>query len=138
MPAIRPGEAADLEQIAAIQNASPEAAQWPPADYLKYGLLVAIVENRVAAFLATRSLIEGEYEILNLAVASEFRRQGVARALWKAFAASPHASIYLEVRESNRAARNFYLSLGFQEVGTRPAYYPSPPETAIVMKFHSC
>jgi len=138
MPVIRPGEAADLEQIAAIQNACPEAAHWPPADYLKYDLLVAVVANRVAAFLATRTVIQGEYEILNLAVASPFRRQGVARALWKSFAASARGSTFLEVRESNQAARSFYLSLGFQEVGSRSGYYDAPPESAIVMKFHSC
>ena len=47
-------------------------------------------------------------------------------------------NFYLEVRESNQAARNLYKSMGFQEVNIRPEYYQFPLEAAIVMKFHSC
>ncbi len=46
--------------------------------------------------------------------------------------------MFLEVRESNIAARNLYKRLGFLEAGRRRDYYPAPPEDAIVMKFHSC
>jgi ribosomal-protein-alanine N-acetyltransferase len=138
MPVIRRGEAGDLAQVAAIQDASPESPRWNAADYLNYDLLVAVREGRVVGFLASRSLVEGEREILNLAVAPEFRRQGIARHLWDAFCEGPFGTIFLEVRESNEAARSLYLSLGFQELGRRPAYYDFPPEAAIVMKFHSC
>jgi ribosomal-protein-alanine acetyltransferase len=138
MPVIRPGDADDLPQIAAIQAASPEAPRWNTADYLKYDLLVAVCNGRVAGFLTTRPLAAGECEILNLAVAPEFRRRGIARSLWKAFAGSSSSSVFLEVRESNEGARKLYLSLGFQEVGRRPDYYGTPLEAAIVMKFHSC
>ncbi len=44
---------------------------------------------------------------------------------------------FLEVRESNRAAINLYLSMGFEIVGTRPEYYRDPAEAAIVMRFFS-
>jgi len=79
-----------------------------------------------------------EGEILNLAVAPELRRSGIARALLGEIFQYFSGAIFLEVRESNGAARAFYKSLGFQEVGLRKEYYRAPPETAIVMKFHSC
>jgi ribosomal-protein-alanine N-acetyltransferase len=138
MPAIRRGGAGDFAEIAAIQAACPEAAQWDVAGYALYDLWVAVCENRVAGFLVARSLGAGEYELLNLAVAGEFRRQGIARALVGVLAEGYPRTVFLEVRESNLAARKLYKSVGFQEISARPGYYESPLETAIVMKFHSC
>jgi ribosomal-protein-alanine N-acetyltransferase len=135
---IRPGETCDLAEIAAIQAASPGAAAWPEADYLRYGLRVAVCQNRVAGFLATRTVAEGEREILNLAVAPERRRQGCGRALVESFLKEARGDVFLEVRVSNSFARQFYKSLGFQELTLRQGYYAAPPEAAIVMKFHSC
>ena len=135
---IRAAEAVDLEAIAAIQAASPEAALWPPGDYLQYDVRVAVRERRVTGFLVTRRTAEGEAEVLNLAVAPEFRRQGAARALMCAFLYGFQGDLFLEVRSSNSSARGFYKSLGFQELASRKDYYGTPPEAAIVMKFHSC
>jgi ribosomal protein S18 acetylase RimI-like enzyme len=125
---IRPGEPRDLAEIAAIQTASPAAAAWPAADYLQYDLRVAVRENRVAAFLAARTVAEGESEILDLAVAPEFRRRGFGRALMESFLKGVRGAVFLEVHKS----------LGFQELALRQDYYAAPPEAAIVMKFHSC
>jgi len=138
MTAIRRGGASDLAEIAAIQTASPEAAQWKVADFAGFDLWVAVCENRVAGFLAARSLGDGECELLNLAVSPQFRRRGIARRLVEALAGAFRGNIFLEVRESNLAARNLYKSMEFKEIGTRPGYYDVPPEAAIVMKFHSC
>ena len=138
MPAIRRGGADDLAVIAAIQAASPEAAQWKPADYLAYRLLVATGASGVMGFVVARPVADGEFEVLNLAVAPEFRRQGVARELLAALFHQYIGEFYLEVRESNQAAQMCYKSLGFQVVNRRPDYYESPNEAAIVMKFHSC
>ena len=135
---IRRGAPGDLAQVAAIQAASPEAAQWDAAGYLLYDFHVLVCGIRVAGFLVSRTLVEGETELLNLAVAPEFRRQGVARKLVKALLAASPGVVYLEVRESNWAARKFYNRMGFQEVSSRSGYYQAPPEAAIVMKFHSC
>jgi len=135
---VRRGEAKDLETIAAIQAASPEAAQWDPSDYLGYDLSVAVVEERVAGFLASRTLVPGESEILNVAVLPEYRRRGVGRTLLATWLGSVQGTVFLEVRASNEAARTFYRSLGFEDFLLRPQYYALPPETGIVMKFHSC
>jgi len=138
MTAIRRGGADDLAAIAAIQAASPEAAQWNPADYLAHHLLVATAGAGVVGFVVARPVADREFEILNLAVAPEFRRQGVSRELLRALFHDYHGTFFLEVRESNQAAQMCYKSLGFQLVTRRPGYYYSPPEAAIVMKFHSC
>jgi ribosomal-protein-alanine N-acetyltransferase len=137
MPEIRRGEPRDLEAIAAIQHACPQAAQWDVVGYLRYELLVFADGSRIQGFLVSRT-VRGECEILNLAVSPEFRRQGVARRLIESLRAGFHGAIFLEVRESNHDARKFYIHMGFQEIARRSAYYHAPSEAAIVMKFHSC
>jgi ribosomal-protein-alanine acetyltransferase len=138
MPVIRRGETKDFAEIARIQAASPEAAQWETADYSRYDLWVAICETRIGGFLVARPLGEGESEVLNLAVSPDFRRKGLGRALLSTLVDGYRGTIFLEVRESNLAARNLYKSMGFKEISSRPNYYEYPSETAIVLKFHSC
>jgi ribosomal-protein-alanine N-acetyltransferase len=138
MSEIRRGEVEDLPQVAAIQAASPETAQWDVAQYMQYDLRVAIRQNRVVGFLVARSVAGDEQELLNLAVAPECRRLGIARQLLKSLLEYFRGTVFLEVRESNRAAIGLYKSLNFQYVNRRNGYYKSPPEAAIVMKFHSC
>ena len=43
------------------------------------------------------------------------------------------SSIFLEVRERNRAARSLYASLGFLPVGGRRAYYADTGEDAVIL-----
>jgi ribosomal-protein-alanine N-acetyltransferase len=138
MTVIRRGEAEDLARVAAIQQASPGAARWNVAEYLEQDFLVAVEGDRIVGFLVARTLAADEREILNLAVAPDFRRKGVARALLANAFNGFRGAVYLEVRESNGIAREFYKSLGFHELSRRKEYYAAPSETAIVMKFHSC
>jgi ribosomal-protein-alanine N-acetyltransferase len=137
-PEIRPGMPSDLPGITVVQDASPEAAHWAAPDYLSHDLLVACVEKTVTGFLVFRTVAPGEREILNLAVSPDFRRRGIGRALIRALTEGYEGLIFLEVRESNTSAREFYKSLNFQDVMRRVKYYSEPLEAAIVMKFHSC
>jgi ribosomal-protein-alanine N-acetyltransferase len=138
MSSTRPGTVADLAEIAVIQAACPEAAQWRPEDYLSLDLRVVVLDRRIAGFAVSRVTAPGERELLNLAVGAEFRRRGVGAQLVRDLITEADISVFLEVRESNRGARLFYKALGFQEVGLRSTYYENPLESAIVMKFHSC
>jgi ribosomal-protein-alanine N-acetyltransferase len=74
---------------------------------------------------------------LILAVAPDFRRRGVARALLRSglgfFRKRRVEEVYLEVRESNQSAQALYLSSGFRPVGQRAAYYRNPKEDALVL-----
>jgi ribosomal-protein-alanine N-acetyltransferase len=75
---------------------------------------------------------------LNLGVDPTWQRQGVGRALVQRVLAvlrrSGVANVFLEVRESNTAARRLYAALGFANVGRRPNYYRLPPEDAVVLR----
>lgn len=79
-----------------------------------------------------------EAEILNVAVHPKWRRRGVARALVRALldalAAAGAREVYLEVRESNAAARQLYAAYGFGEVGRRTRYYRRPVEDAVILR----
>ncbi len=133
---IRPATSGDLEAIGAIQRRAPEAAQWPAPECLKYDCTLAVMDGRVVGFLVSRAAAD-EREVLNLAVDPGYRRRGVARALLGAAINRSPGRWFLEVRESNRTAREVYRSLGFIEVSRRPEYYENPREHAIVLKFFS-
>jgi [ribosomal protein S18]-alanine N-acetyltransferase len=138
---VRNATTADLQPIAAIQAASPEASQWNPAEYLDQTCWVAVCEKspeNLLGFLVTRETAPGEREILNLAVSPAARRRGVARQLLNQELAQGVGQWFLEVRESNSAAIGLYQSLGFQAVGRRENYYHDPTEPGIVMKIDSC
>ncbi len=127
---IRPMRADDLAAVAAIQSRSPHAAQWNPRDYLSRESYVAEIESAVAGFLVLLPLGSDEAEVLNIAVAAEFLRRGVGRALLAQAAAR---TLHLEVRASNAGAIAFYRALGFTESGRRRAYYRDPLEDAMLM-----
>lgn len=138
MIAIRPAEESDLDEIWRIQAESLPAVRWNPADYLRHQCVVATIDERLAGFAVARHTAADELEILNVAVDPLFRRRGVARGLVGQLLANFRGTVYLEVRQSNLAARKLYHSLGFEAIGVRKDYYQSPGESAIVMKFYSC
>jgi ribosomal-protein-alanine N-acetyltransferase len=98
--------------------------------------LVAHRGNGVAGYLIGRE-VAGTGEVLNLAVAPDYRRHGVARALLRAGLSYLRKrrveEVFLEVRESNQSAQALYLSSGFRPVGQRAAYYRNPKEDALVL-----
>lgn len=108
------------------------------------------LENPLAVFLAAREgdrlagyaglhHVLDEGFIANVAVAPDYRRTGVARALvtWLIGFGREIGlrTITLEVRAGNAAARALYGSLGFADVGLRRGYYQKPPEDAVLMTF---
>jgi ribosomal-protein-alanine acetyltransferase len=138
---IRNVDATDLERVRTLLASVPEAAPWS-ADYSQLALhgdlsvRVAEEEGIVRGLVVFRTMVD-EAEILNLAVDSTRRRRGIGSRLIKdALAASKTAGvkrIFLEVRDSNDAARKFYLRMGFTEVGRRRKYYSEPMEDALVL-----
>ena len=79
-----------------------------------------------------------EGEIANLAVVPGGRRRGVARALLETIIEEAREArvsrLFLEVRDSNAAARALYVSRGFVPIARRPRYYRKPVEDAIVLR----
>jgi ribosomal-protein-alanine N-acetyltransferase len=99
--------------------------------------LVAETNRGIAGYLVGREAA-GSGEILNLAVAPEFRRRGIGGELLEeglsAFQERGAREVFLEVRESNRSAQALYLARGFRPVGQRASYYRNPREDALVLR----
>ena len=94
------------------------------------------IGNGIAGFIHCNYVLD-ELTLNTLCVAPEYRRQGIARALWEAVTALMRGVCtvcYLEVRESNLPARTLYESLGFRQNGYRPRYYNEPEEAAVLMQ----
>ena len=137
------------------------AAQWNQAEYLKlFSLheldaqsqieagtrsqpqprtaLVVEQDGNVVGFIVGRQ-VDAEWEIENIAVTGAARRRGLGSRLVGELLDLARSrggkSVFLEVRESNRAARSLYEKWAFIEVGCRKTYYQNPPEDALVLKF---
>jgi ribosomal-protein-alanine N-acetyltransferase len=80
-----------------------------------------------------------EGEIANLAVREPTRRRGIGSMLLAGALKEGRRrganNMYLEVRESNEAARQLYASRGFEEIGRRKRYYRHPEEDAVVLRY---
>lgn len=111
-------------------------------DCLRVGYSAWVVTDTVNDVLAygLMSMAVGEAHILNVCVAPDQRRRGLARFLMAHLTElARHANVnemFLEVRAGNAAAQHLYSALGFETVGRRKAYYPAPNgrEDALVMK----
>ncbi len=142
-PELRPASRHDLPALVEIERLAFPVPNWTSETFLKYQCTVAEIGGKVAGFLVSRQIFAGdgstppEREILNLAVAPQFRRSGIAMALLKSELRC-HADFFLEVRESNSVARSLYQALGFHEIARRTNYYDHPAETAIVMQLKWC
>jgi ribosomal-protein-alanine N-acetyltransferase len=139
---IRPYQLGDSEAVSEICRQSPEAAQWPKESYEQADssgqvVLIGEMAGQICGFLVAR-ITGDEAEILNTAVDPAHRRRGLASALLAAATCAAREqmvkNIYLEVRESNRAAIAFYAKHGFATTGERRGYYNRPTENAVVMK----
>jgi ribosomal-protein-alanine N-acetyltransferase len=80
---------------------------------------------------------EAEAEIHTIGVDPAFQGRGIGRALLRgllAVADTLHATVFLEVRTDNAAARALYESEGFAVVGLRLRYYQPSGADAHTMR----
>ncbi|MGI8958510.1 MAG: GNAT family N-acetyltransferase [Bryobacteraceae bacterium] len=142
-PVIRSATPADGPALVEIEQQSFADPSWDLPSFFNYTCCVAEVQGSVVGFLVSREVspaLDGalpEREILNLAVAPNHRKSGLATALLK-HELSLGATHFLEVRESNLAAQSLYHRCGFVVTGRRTGYYEYPPEAAIVMTLKKC
>jgi ribosomal-protein-alanine acetyltransferase len=140
---IRKMTIADVGAVREILREAPEAAEWSETTIRE-----SIAVSRTNALVSERDgeiggcvfglRVDEEAEILNLAVRREHRRNGDGRKLvgrlmeeWTQVGVT---RVYLEVRESNAGAQEFYKALGFEQAGRRPKYYANPEEDALVLE----
>jgi len=156
---VRPAEPADLPRLVEIASHSVTAAQWNQAEYLKLfspddpkaqpevepqiktqsrTALVVEQSSSVVGFIVGQQVAD-EWEIENIAVTGSARRCGLGSRLVGEFLDLVRGrrgkAVFLEVRESNRAARSLYEKWAFLEVGRRKMYYQDPAEDALLLKF---
>ena len=143
---IRRMDAADLGQVIAIDQRS-FSLPWPISSF-QYELAhnessrcwVAEIQSETGAKVVAMAVvwfIIDELHIATIAVMPEYRGRKIGQKLLAALlvdavkAGAQHA--FLEVRETNIAARSMYQKFGFQEVGKRPHYYSDTQEDAVLM-----
>lgn len=82
--------------------------------------------------------VADETSVFNVAVAPDFRRNGIGKALVGKMIGEAEKSgvnaIFLEVRASNLPAINLYESEGFVFFGLRKNYYDDPKENAFILR----
>lgn len=138
---IRAPEPDDAPRLVAIERAS-FSDPWPLRSFedLCAGdaadCCVADVAGAVVGYWVGRR-IDDEAELANIAVAAEWRGQGIGQRLLLDFLATVGAgertTVFLEVRASNVAALRLYQTFGFEALARRKGYYSKPEEDAIVM-----
>jgi len=139
---LRPMRDADVEAVAAIERSAYEFP-WSAGifrDCLRAGYdCRVLVEEQTIVGYGILSVGAGEAHVLNVCIAPSHQGQRLGRRLVHRVIdlARWHRAerIFLEVRPSNERAIALYLSLGFNEIGKRPNYYPARRgrEDAIVM-----
>ena len=93
-------------------------------------IYVYTISEKVCGYLMVLDSIDF-YEILAIATLKEYRNKGIAQELLDKIKIK---DIFLEVRESNQTAINFYKKNNFKEISIRKNYYSEPTENAIIMK----
>ncbi len=77
-------------------------------------------------------------EILNIAVRNSFQHRGIGQMIFEEILVELKrkniSEIWLEVRQSNSNAINFYQKNGFEMQFERKNYYSSPTENAYVLR----
>jgi ribosomal-protein-alanine acetyltransferase len=140
---IRLATRADIPSLMALERESPTAAHWSKDQYEeafssaapRRVILVADDQNGLRGFVAGR-VLDKEWELENVVVAGTERSRGLGTDLVRGFlhlaTSAGGENVFLEVRESNLAARGLYEKLGFVETGRRRVYYREPEEDAIL------
>jgi ribosomal-protein-alanine N-acetyltransferase len=132
----------DLDTVEIIERASyptPWSRSMFAAELRKPSALAigAYAETGELVAYAFASRYVDAWHVMNVAVAPEFRRQGLAtqllERLFEVTASDQRRGYTLEVRVSNRDAIRLYERLGFEARGIRRGYYTDNREDALIM-----
>ena len=152
---IRSATLADIPSILGLERQCASAAHWTEEQYrlafqpegVKRLVLVAesseslrshsSATGDVVGFLVAL-ILDPEWELENIVVAPTARRSRLGTRLLEAVFATARetkgVSVFLEVRESNVAARTLYEKSGFEQAGHRKHYYSDPIEDAVLYR----
>jgi [ribosomal protein S18]-alanine N-acetyltransferase len=97
---------------------------------------IDVEDDRLVGYLIISRYVDA-WHVMNLAVAHEYRRNGIAtrlmQRLFELTASDGRRGYTLEVRVSNEAAIRLYEALGFRARGIRRGYYTDNREDALIM-----
>ena len=97
---------------------------------------VDVEQEELVGYLIISRYVDA-WHVMNIAVAPDYRRRGIARSLmerlFEVTARDARRGYTLEVRVSNEAAIRLYEELGFKTRGIRRGYYTDNREDALIM-----
>ena len=131
---------ADLPHVIAIERQS-FPTPWSLSMFVlelskASGICLAALDQDELVGYCVCSRYDTVWHVMNVAVAPERRREGVAAALLTHLfdqADKPGEQYTLEVRPSNAGAIALYESFGFKRAGLRKGYYHDNKEDALIM-----
>lgn len=139
---VRPAEERDVAQMHTIER-DAFADPWSVRafqellDHPQTRTEVAVSDSGEVVGYSVTLIVADQAEIANLAVAPSVRRSGLGGQLLDGLLSAVRSqgaeAVFLEVRESNLAARRLYESRGFTVRGRRKQYYRKPAEDALIM-----
>jgi [ribosomal protein S18]-alanine N-acetyltransferase len=144
---IRPATLDDVPVLIALEKHAITAAHWSAEQYQsifsssQISSIALVIEDRgaIQGFLVARG-VASEWELENIAVAVPARRHGLGTRLLGEFLDAARSqgatAVFLEVRESNAAARRLYEKWAFLESGRRANYYLNPAEAAVTYRLN--
>lgn len=127
---IRMMQPTDLKAIAEVERAAYDYP-WSLGifrDCLLAGYYcIALEIDGVVSGYSIMSIAAAEAHVLNLCVHPRMQHRGFGRRLLTTLLDKAKGAgvdkVFLEVRPSNAHALSLYRSVGFEEIGMRPAYY---------------
>jgi ribosomal-protein-alanine N-acetyltransferase len=135
-------ELTDLDEIERIERASYPtpwsrsmfASELAKPSSLSFGAVDE--EGRLVGYLVLSRYVDA-WHVMNVAVAPERRREGIATALLRRLLEQTRGDAErgytLEVRVSNVGAISLYERFGFRPKGVRRGYYTDNREDALIM-----
>jgi ribosomal-protein-alanine N-acetyltransferase len=129
--------------LARLHAAAFPAEPWNEAAFagllaMRGAFALVAAQDGTPAGLVLARVAADEAEIVTLGVVPQARRRGIGRQLAAAAAAGAAergaARLFLEVAAANDAARRLYDTLGFQEIGRRPRYYPDGADAVVLAR----
>ena len=131
-PKLRPMGVSDLDAIMAIERIN-FPFPWTEGNFkdsMNSGYMCLVMEQgKQLMGYAVLMMVLDEAHLLNISVAQSHQGQGWGRYLliqmMEIGREKGGLNMFLEVRPSNHSALGLYESMGFNEMGIRPGYYPA-------------
>ena len=131
-PKMRAMSASDLDAVMAIERVN-FPFPWSEGNFkdsMNSGYICLVMEqaNQVVGY-AVLMMVLDEAHLLNISVDKTYQGKGWGRYLlvhmMDVGREKGGLNMFLEVRPSNHSALGLYESMGFNEMGIRPGYYPA-------------